>query len=84
MLTAFWELQYCMEQTSTKSLNYKDVLVNKSGSQLHSYSRGLGTIRYIVSQLSQINVQNLQSLAPVYLHELFQMRDINLDNTASK
>ena len=23
------------------------------------------------------------NLAPVYLHELFQMRDINLDNTAS-
>ena len=35
-------------ETSIKYLNYKDVLVNNSGSRLHGHSRGIGTIKYIV------------------------------------
>ena len=39
----------------------------------------------IQEALERLNILSFDynNLAPVYLHELFQMRDINLDNTAS-
>ena len=89
LITAILFGETLQVETSIKYLNYKDackLILAQDYTDIQEALERLNILSFdqiIFLNKAKLMYKVYNNLAPVYLHELFQMRDINLDNTAS-